>query len=156
MESGPRALGHRSILADPRAVAMKDRVNREIKMRESFRPFAPAVLEDEVHQWFDVPAGHNLPFMLEVVRCRPEKLELVSAVCHVDGTARVQTVSKASDPLFFELLQRFKCLTGVPLCLNTSFNVKGEPIVCSPSDALRCFFSTGLDSLIIGSFLVVK
>ncbi len=154
MEWGPRALGARSILADPTTSQMRDRVNRAVKHRESFRPFAPAVLEERAHEYFELTQPS--PFMLLVVPVRPERKDEIPAVVHVDGTARVQTVAKESNPLFWTLINRFADLTGVPMVLNTSFNVDGEPIVCSPQDALRCFFSTGIDALAIGRYLLRK
>ncbi len=154
MEMGPRALGARSILADPRSPHMKDILNARVKHRESFRPFAPAVPEHLASEWFEV--DRPSPYMLFVVPVRPEKREQVPAITHVDGTARLQTVGRASNPLFFDLLEAYGATTGVPVILNTSFNVMGEPIVCSPDDAVRCFLSTGIDDLVLGSYLVTK
>ncbi len=151
MEAGPRALGHRSILADPRGPEMKDTLNRRVKHREDFRPFAPSVLAEHCGGWFE--GAHPSPWMLLVYRVRPEKRALVPAITHVDGTARVQTVTAGDDPLFHDLIREFHALTGVPMLLNTSFNGRGEPIVCSPRDAVRCFLATGMDTLAIGPFL---
>lgn len=154
MEWGPRALGGRSILADPRRPDMKDVVNRCIKHREAFRPFAPAVLAERAGEYFE--CAHASPFMLFVFPVRPEKRAQIPAVTHVDGSARVQTVRREDAPLFWEMLKEFERLTGVPVVLNTSFNVNGEPIVCTPLDAVRCFFGSGLDYLAIGNYVVSK
>lgn len=155
-EFGPRALGSRSILADPRRAEMKDIVNRCIKFREPFRPFAPSCLAEESHNWFEVPAGRHLPYMLFVHPVRPAMRQKIPAVTHVDGTARIQTVSRESNPLYHDLISAFFRKTGVPIVLNTSFNVKGEPIVSTPADAVRCFYSTGLDLLFIGKRVLAK
>ena len=154
MEWGPRALGGRSIVADPRRPEMKDVVNRCIKHREAFRPFAPAVLAERAGEFFE--CAHPSPFMLFVFPVRPEKRGQIPAVTHVDGSARVQTVRREDAPLFWELITAFERLTGVPMVLNTSFNVNGEPMVCTPLDAVRCFFGSGLDALAIGNCLVMK
>ncbi len=154
VEMGPRALGHRSILADPRDPQMKDRVNRMIKNREGFRPFAPAVPVERVGEWFE--ADRPLPFMIVVLPVRPEARARLPAITHVDGTARIQTVSEGTNPLFHALLQAIGGRTGIPVVLNSSFNLQGEPIVCTPADAARTFYSSGLDALVIGSFLLRK
>jgi len=154
LELGPRALGGRSILADPRRLDMKDLLNRCVKHREAFRPFAPAVLAERATEYFE--CDHPSPFMLFVYPVRPEKRRAIPAVTHVDGSARVQTVRREDQPLFWELISAFERLTGVPMVLNTSFNVDGEPIVCTPTDAIRSFFGAGLDYLAIGTFLVSK
>jgi len=164
MEFGPRALGARSILADPTRADMKDILNQWVKHREDFRPFAPAVCEENFHDFFvhprkdqsDKRSRAEFPFMLFVCPVCPEAKARISAVTHVDGTARVQTVSKSVNPLFYRLIREFEALRGVPVVLNTSFNIRGEPIVCSPNDALRCFFTTGIDVLIMGDFLIRK
>ncbi|MBI4183669.1 MAG: carbamoyltransferase [Proteobacteria bacterium] len=153
-ELGPRALGNRSILADPRDKANKDNVNARIKFREEFRPFAPSVLEERAAEFF--PAIGASPYMLQICPVAAAKKALIPAVVHVDGTARPQTVSRATNPRYYGLIERFAEVTGVPVVLNTSFNVKGEPIVDSPADAIRCFYSTGLDYLILGRRLVGK
>jgi len=153
MEFGPRALGNRSILADPRRPEMKDILNRRVKNREPFRPFAPAIVEEAVGEYFE-PA-HPSPFMLMAYPARPEKRALIPAALHVDGTGRVQTVSRAANPLFWEILARFGRRTGVPVLLNTSFN-ENEPIVCRPEEAIRCFQRTRMDLLAIGPYLVAK
>lgn len=154
MEAGARALGNRSILADPRVPEMKDIVNKHVKHREPFRPFAPAILENNLSEYFEdsVP----VPFMEKVFTIRPERRHMIPAVTHVDGTGRLQTVNKQGNPRFFDLITEFNRITGVPVVLNTSFNIKGEPIVCSPADAIRCFYSTGIDFLIIDRFLLKK
>jgi len=156
MEFGPRALGNRSILADPRSPDMKDRINAKVKHREAFRPFAPAVLEEEATAYFDLLGLPNSPFMLFAIPVRETQRNRIPATTHIDGTARVQTVSKKTNPLFWELIANFKKLTGVPVILNTSFNVRNEPIVCTPTDAIRCFLSTEIDCLAMGSFFVKK
>ena len=157
-EWGPRALGNRSILADPRRSDMKDTVNAKIKFREPFRPFAPSVLAERCEEFFELPQAYNsLParFMLLVVPVRPDKEDVVPAVSHM-GTARVQTVHKNSNPRYYRLIERFGERTNVPVLLNTSFNVRGEPIVNSPEDALGTFDNSGLDSLVLGDFLIDK
>ena len=156
MEFGPRALGNRSILADPRDPAMKDRVNAKVKRREPFRPFAPSVLEEEAHAYFDMTGLHASPFMLFTVPVWPERRAAIPSVTHVDGTARIQTVSRRTNLLFWELISSFRRITGIPLVLNTSFNIRNEPIVCCPEDAIRCFLSTDIDCLAIDRYLVEK
>jgi carbamoyltransferase len=153
MEFGPRALGNRSILADPRQREIKTILNRRIKHRESFRPFAPAVLAEHVEEWFE--SAYPSPFMLMVFKVRPEKREQVPATEHVDHTGRVQSVSREVNPRFWSVIEAFRRRTGVPMVLNTSFN-ENEPIVCSPEDALHCFATTTMDALIIGDFLVTR
>ncbi|MCY3594390.1 MAG: carbamoyltransferase [Bacteroidetes bacterium] len=166
MEYGPRALGSRSILADPRNLAMQQHVNRSIKFRESFRPFAPAVLAEKCSEWFDLE--NESPYMLLTAQVKGAHIEgdglerqqniesPIAAVTHVDGSARVQTVCSQDHPLFYRLLQEFEVKTGCPVLINTSFNVRGEPIVCTPQDAVNCFNNTRMDILAIGSFLVQK
>ena len=156
MEFGPRALGNRSILADPRNADMKDRINEKVKRRELFRPFAPAVAAEDAAEYFDMTGLAESPFMLFTVPVRPDKRALIPAVTHVDGSARVQTVSRTANARFWDVLQEFRKLTGIPVLLNTSFNVKNEPIVCSPGDALACFLSTDIDCVAMGDFLVEK
>lgn len=153
-EFGPRALGNRSILADPRTADMKNQVNRRIKEREGYRPFAPSVLEEAAEAYF--PGLGSSPYMLFVVPVSDKARAEIPAVVHIDGTARPQTVCARVNPLYHRLISCFRELTGVPAVLNTSFNVAGEPIVNTPSDALRCFFGSGLDALVIGSFVVEK
>ena len=154
MEFGPRALGARSILADPTRPEMKDLLNTYVKHREDFRPFAPAVLEERAAEFF--PGCKRSPFMLFVYPVAPEKQALVPAVTHVDGTARVQTVSRQSHARFHALIEAFERRRGVPVVLNTSFNVMGEPIVNTPEDAVRCFYATGIDALVLGDFVLTK
>jgi len=153
-EFGPRALGNRSILADPRNPAMKDLLNARVKHRQSFRPFAPAVLAERSHEIFE--DGVDSPFMLLSMNVRPEWQERVPAIVHVDGSARVQTVHRESNPAFHALLEAFAERTGVPVLLNTSFNVRGEPIVETPTDAMKCFLSTEIDVLVIHDLLIEK
>lgn len=154
-ELGPRALGQRSILLDPRRADGKAHLNARVKHREGFRPFAPAVLAREAEAWFDLGGVPESPFMLRVVPTRADKRALIPAVVHVDGSARVQTVAADGGPLA-RLLEAFAARTGVPVLLNTSFNVAGEPIVETPADALRCFAATGIDAVALGGWLVVK
>ena len=153
MEFGPRALGARSILASPLSEATRDRLN-DIKGREEFRPVAPAVLAHRAAEWFE-PAVES-PFMLFTHRVRPESIDRIPAARHSDGTARVQTVSRAQNPLFFDLIAAFEERTGVPVVVNTSFNTAGRPIVCTPRDAVECFFASPLDALVLGPFLLEK
>ncbi|WOH63831.1 carbamoyltransferase [Bradyrhizobium sp. BWA-3-5] len=156
-EFGPRALGNRSILADPRPAANKDRINAMVKKREGYRPFAPSVLEEDAREFFDLPDGkREFPFMNFVVRVRDAKRDLLGAITHVDGTARLQTVSRKTNPAYWELINEFKKRTGIPVLLNTSFNNNAEPIVDSVADAIATFLTTELDGLVVGSFLVKK
>jgi carbamoyltransferase len=155
MEMGPRALGARSILADPRSAALRERLNGAVKNRESFRPFAPAVISDRARRFFDLPPGIQSPYMLITFPTRDLRRDQIPGVVHVDGSARIQTVSPEDNPRFHRLLQKFHALTRVPVLLNTSFNRAGEPIVCSPEDALRCFLASGLDALVIEDWVVV-
>ncbi|VVB64283.1 Uncharacterised protein [uncultured archaeon] len=154
MEVGPRALGNRSILANPMMAEMKDILNLKVKHREPFRPFAPAIMEEKLHDYFD--ANDYAPFMLRVFPIKSEKRDVIPAACHVDGSGRVQTVSKKTNPEFHKLIETFEKLTGVPVIINTSFNVQGEPIVCTPEDAIKCFLGTEMDILVLKKFLVVK
>ena len=153
-EFGPRSLGNRSILADPRTTRMRDHVNARIKHRQPFRPFAPAVLAEHAADWF--VGAHHSPFMLLATAVRPEKRDKIAGVVHVDGTARVQTVHKETNPRLHALIEAFHRRTGVPVLLNTSFNVRGEPIVESPSDAVRSFLTTKLDALILHDWILQK
>lgn len=157
MEFGPRALGARSILASPLEASMQARIN-ELKDREDFRPVAPAVQQEQLAQWFRPATANNgqAPFMLFVYDVEETQARRIPAACHEDLTARVQTVSADTNPLFHAVLEQFGQMTGVPVLINTSFNVRGEPIVCSPKDALNAFWSTPLDALVIGSFLLEK
>jgi carbamoyltransferase len=173
MEFGPRALGARSIIADPRNPAMQSLINLKIKFREGFRPFAPSVLENRAGDYFEIEG--ESPYMLivaPVVESRRQPMEIagekwgidvlniprsdIPAVTHLDYSARIQTVSEERTPLYHEMITEFESITGCPLVVNTSFNVRGEPIVCTPSDAYRCFMRTHLDYLVIGSFVLAK
>lgn len=156
MEFGERALGNRSILADPRDAGMKDRINAAVKYREAFRPFAPSVLAEKADDFFDMPKGVFVPYMEQVYPVKKAKQKLAPAIVHADGTGRLQMVSKDTNQTFHNLISHYYKLTGVPLVLNTSFNVQGEPIVCSPSDAIRTFYSCGLDVLVIGKNIIEK
>lgn len=153
MEFGPRALGARSILADPRNSDIKDIVNSKIKFRESFRPFAPTVLTEKAGEYFDL--GTASPFMLIVAQVRRDKLSMPS-ITHVDGSARVQTISREDHPLYYGLIEEFYKISGCPVLLNTSLNLRGEPLVMTPHDAYLCFMRSGLDYLIIGNFVLEK
>lgn len=154
MEFGPRALGSRSILANPCSPDMKDILNARVKFREEFRPFAPAVLEEAASTYFEL-SGPS-PYMLQTPPVKPEWAPKIPSVTHVDGTARVQTVSSAHQPLFHRLIKSFGNLSGVPILINTSFNIRGEPIVCTPDDAIKCFLGTDIDFLAIGPYFVSK
>jgi carbamoyltransferase len=174
MEFGPRALGNRSILGDPRSPTMQKMLNLKVKYRESFRPFAPSVLREDVAEWFELDG--DSPYMLLVAGVRQERRRAMSedeqalfgidklnvprsdipAVTHVDYSARIQTVHQETNPRYYALLGRFKQLTGCPVLVNTSFNVRGEPIVCSIDDAFRCFMGTEIDNLVIGNCFLEK
>jgi carbamoyltransferase len=174
MEFGPRALGARSILGDPRSPSMQKVLNLKVKFRESFRPFAPSVLREDVGDWFDL--HEDRPYMLLVADVRRDrrrdmtdaeqrlfginKLNVVRseipAVTHVDYSARIQTVHRDVHPMYYRLLEAFKAKTGCPVLVNTSFNVRGEPLVCAPEDAFRCFMGTELDVLVAGRCIVRK
>jgi carbamoyltransferase len=153
-EFGPRALGNRSLLADPRKAEMKDILNKRVKHRQAFRPFAPIVLAERAREVFE--GEEDSPFMLIAKRVRPEWRDRIPAIVHVDGTARVQTVREETNPVLYRLLREFEALTGVPVLINTSFNVKGEPIVETPRDAVICFLTTGIDNLILHDTLISK
>lgn len=153
-EFGPRALGNRSLLCDPRRPDMKDYLNAKVKHREGFRPFAPTVLLAHANQWFDL--DDRSPYMLRVVSVHPDKRDMIPAIVHVDGTARVQTLTASENPGYWEIVSAFHQLTGVPLVLNTSFNLAGKPIVETPADALECFASTEIDLLLLGPYLLSK
>jgi carbamoyltransferase len=152
-EWGPRALGNRSIVADPRRPDMKEILNRRIKHREIFRPFAPSVLAESTSQWFE--KSHPSPFMTMAYAVKPEKRELIPAPTHIDGTGRLQTVTRDANPRYWHLIKAFEQATGVPMVLNTSFN-DNEPIVCRPEEALDCFRRTQMDALVLGDFLITK
>jgi carbamoyltransferase len=153
MEWGPRALGNRSILGDPRRADMKDILNLKIKRRESFRPFAPSILREAVPAWFET--DDDVPFMMEVFQIRQEKRAQVPAVTHVDGSGRLQTVHRDTNPRYYRLIEAFAEQTGVPMVLNTSFN-ENEPVVCRPEEALDCFLRTRMDVLILGDWMLVR
>jgi carbamoyltransferase len=153
MEWGPRALGNRSILADPRRADMQQILNLKIKRRESFRPFAPSILREHVADWFET--DDEVPFMMQVFQIREEKRTEIPAVTHVDGSGRLQTVSRDSNPRYYELIDTFREITGIPILLNTSFN-ENEPVVCRPEEALECFLRTRMDLLVLGNFLVSR
>jgi carbamoyltransferase len=158
-EWGPRALGSRSIIADARRADMKDIVNTKIKFREPYRPFAPSVCADAAERYFDLPnACSHYParFMLLVVPVRPEHHATLPAITHVDGSGRLQTVFKDASPLYYSLIERFGRATGVPVILNTSFNLKGEPIVTTPANAHNTFAKSDMDMLVLGNVLVRK
>ncbi len=154
MEFGPRALGARSIIADPRDANMKDKVNELVKFREEFRPFAPAILVEHVKEYFS--DGTDDPFMIITSDTVESKKKIIPAVVHVDGTARSQTVDKVSNPAFYTVIEEFYKMTGVPVVLNTSFNIKGQPIVMNPQQAISTFFGTGMDCLAIGNMFLSK
>ena len=153
MEFGPRALGNRSILADPRRGDMRDIINTRIKFREKFRPFAPSVALDAIGDYF-VDAVHD-PFMVQVYPVRPDKRSVIPAVTHVDGSGRLQSVSQRTNPRYWRLIEAFRAKTGVPVLLNTSFN-ENEPIVMRPGEALDCFLRTDMDVLVMGNWALEK
>jgi carbamoyltransferase len=153
-EFGPRALGNRSLIADPRKPEMKDILNSRVKHRQAFRPFAPIVLAERMKEVFE--GDEDSPFMLIAKPVRPEWRDRIPAIVHVDGTARVQTVREATNPMLYRLLKEFEALTGVPVLINTSFNIKGEPIVETPEDAVNCFLTTGVDHLVMHDTIVSK
>jgi carbamoyltransferase len=171
MEFGPRALGCRSIIGDARSSQMQSVMNLKIKYRESFRPFAPSVLREHVSEWFELDA--DSPYMLLVAQVAPQKLVAIEddlsgfdklkvrrseipAVTHVDGSARVQTVTRDTNPLYWEIIEAFRKRTGCPVIVNTSFNVRGEPIVCTPDDSYRCFMRTEMDYLVLETLVLSK
>ena len=174
MEFGPRALGNRSILGDPRSKVMQKNLNLKIKYRESFRPFAPSILEEKVSEWFDYDI--KSPYMLMVSTVKKDKLRPMSekdqklfgidklnivrsnvpAITHVDYSARIQTVSKQTNRLYYRLIEEFYKITSVPILINTSFNIRGEPIVCSIEDTFKCFLTTDLDFLVCGNQILDK
>lgn len=154
MEYGPRALGSRSILADPRSEEMKDIVNNKVKFREPWRPFCPTILKDRASEFLTKNIAH--PFMVLACTIKEESRGKIPAAVHVDGTARVQVLEREVNPRYYDLINEFDRLTGVPVLLNTSFNLKGEPIVCTPQEAINCFLKSGMDVLAIGDFLAIK
>jgi carbamoyltransferase len=153
MEWGPRALGNRSILGDPRRADMKDILNLKIKRRESFRPFAPSILREAVAAWFE--QDDEVPFMMQVFQIRPERRAAIPAVTHVDGSGRLQTVCRDTNPRYYRLIEAFHTVTGVPMLLNTSFN-ENEPVVCRPEEALDCFLRTNMDVLVLGDYFICR
>jgi carbamoyltransferase len=153
MEWGPRALGNRSILCDPRRADMKSVLNEKVKRRESFRPFAPSVLAEAVGNWFE--EEDDVPFMMQVFQIRAGKRELIPAVTHIDGSGRLQTVCREANPRFHRLIESFRDLTGVPMLLNTSFN-ENEPVVCTPAEALDCYLRTDMDVLVLGNTVISR
>ena len=153
MEWGPRALGNRSILANPCSVNMKDIINLKIKRFKKFRPFAPSILKDHVSEWFETSA--DVPYMGMVFKIKNDKKHKLPAVTHVDGTGRLQTVDKNTNKLYFELINSFKKLTGVPILLNTSFN-ENEPIVNTIDEAINCFLRTKMDLLVLGNYILKR
>ncbi len=153
MEWGPRALGQRSILADPRRADMREILNRKIKRRESFRPFAPSILREAVSDWFET--DDDVPFMTKVFRIKAERRAQIPAVTHVDGTGRLQTVSRKHNGRFYELINQFAVKTGVPILLNTSFN-ENEPIVCRPEEAIECFLRTEMHRLVLNHYAIQR
>lgn len=155
MEAGPRALGNRSIIASPLDSSMKDTLNECVKKREHFRPFAPAVLEEKVSEYFKMPKNQLSPYMILIGDVLEHKKDIIPAVTHADGTARTQTISRKNNPRYWDLISEFEKLTGVAVIVNTSFN-ENEPIVCTPQEAVDCFLRTGLDVLAIGDFLIKK
>ena len=157
MEWGPRALGNRSIIADPRNKNMKDILNSKIKYREEFRPFAPSVLLEHWKDYFEIKASNKeYPYMLILANVREDKRDKIPAVTHVDGTARIQTIKREDNEFYYNIIHKFFELTKVPIVLNTSFNIRGEPIVCTPQDAVNTFLNSGMDNLIIKEFMVNK
>lgn len=154
MEFGPRALGNRSILADPTRAEMKDRVNDSVKFRESWRPFAPSCAAESAQDYFE--GAVDAAFMTTTFNVRPHQRARIPAVTHADNTARVQTVTRESNPRYWRLIKEFEKLTGVPVVMNTSFNLRGEPIVCTPKDAIRTFYTSGLDFLVLGDLIIPK
>jgi carbamoyltransferase len=151
MEWGPRALGNRSIVCDPRRADMKEILNRKIKRRESFRPFAPSILRERTAEWFET--DDDVPFMMQVYPIREDKRAQIPAVTHVDGSGRLQTVTRAANERYYDLIAAFEAITGVPMVLNTSFN-ENEPVVCKPEEALDCFLRTGMDLLVLGNWMI--
>lgn len=153
MEWGPRALGNRSIVCDPRRADMKDILNLKIKRRESFRPFAPSILREAVPEWFELDG--EVPFMMQVYPIREAKRSMIPAVCHVDGSGRLQTVHKETNARYYQLIEAFRDISGVPMVLNTSFN-ENEPVVCRPVEALDCFLRTKMDLLVLGDWMITR
>ena len=158
MEWGPRALGARSILSNPCNPEMQEILNSKVKHREKFRPFAPVVCEDDALKYFDcdVPVPEPTDFMLMVYPIRKQWRDKIPAVTHVDGSGRLQTIRKQQNQLYYDLIKEFGKLSKIPILINTSFNIRGEPIVCTPYDAYKCMMGTGIDYLIMGKFLIKR
>jgi carbamoyltransferase len=158
MEWGPRALGARSILAHPGDPEMKNKLNKKVKHRESFRPFAPAICQENVYEYFDCecPLPDISRYMLGAYPILDSKQKEIPSACHVNGTGRAQVVNSEDTPLYYEVIREFGKISGIPIIINTSFNVRGEPIVCTPEDAYNCFANTGIDHLVIEDFLINK
>ena len=156
MEFGQRALGNRSILGDPRILENRNKINKIIKFRESFRPFAPSILSEYKTKFFQINKKETVNFMEKVFLIKKNMQHIIPAVTHIDGTGRLQTVEKKTNPKFYDLINEFFKITSVPILINTSFNLNGEPIVCSPKDAIRTFNTSGLDLLVIGDFIITK
>ena len=156
MEFGDRALGNRSILADPRKAKIKDEINSAIKYRESFRPFAPIVIEEYASKFFEVENGFTNQYMEKVVKVRDRFKYKIPAVVHYDGSCRVQTINKIREPILYKILLEFEKISGLPILLNTSFNLNGEPIVLSPEDAISTFYKSGLKQIVIEGHLIQK
>jgi len=158
MEWGPRALGNRSILANPSNPKAKQLLNEKVKHREKFRPFAPVVCEDDALIYFecDVPIPEPADYMLMVYPIKKEWQKKIPSVTHVDGSGRLQTIRKNQNPLYYDLIKKFGEFSGVPILINTSFNIRGEPIVCSPYNAYKCMMGTGIDYLVIDKFIVKR
>ena len=155
MEWGPRALGARSILSNAANPDMKNILNTKVKHREHFRPFAPVIIEEDVHEYFEIDKDEE-PFMLFDYPFKEDKKKLVPGVVHVDGTGRLQTISREENPLYYGVIKEFEKLSGVPILINTSFNIRGEPIVCTPEDAYKCMMGTGIDYLVLDKFLIKR
>ena len=153
MEWGPRSLGNRSIVCDPRRSNMKDILNLKIKRRESFRPFAPSILNEEVSKWFEQDG--DVPFMMQVYQIIKDKRAKIPAVTHVDGSGRLQTVNVKTNPRYYALIKEFEKITGIPIVLNTSFN-ENEPVVCKPEEALKTFLRTKMDMLVMGNWIIKR
>ena len=152
MEFGPRALGNRSILANPLNIEMKDILNERIKKRESFRPFASAVIAEKSEEYFKL--SQKSPYMLLACDTIEDKKKIIPSGIHVDGSVRVQTVTEKDNPLFYKVIKAFESITDIPVIINTSFNLRGEPMVCSPTDAIACFKKSDMDILVIGNYIV--
>ena len=155
-ESGPRALGNRSILADPRNPKMRDHINFKIKKREWYRPFAPSILKEHVKKWFITNGVDESPYMLRIMKYKKNKSKLVPAVTHIDDTARIQTVTEEINPRFYKLIKEFYNLTKIPILLNTSFNGKTEPMVETPEDAKKTFLKNNIDILVLGNYIFFR